>query len=157
MLAAAKSGWTAERRFGPIIPAQHIAHAEVLLLNGDEAGSLSELEYASAHGWTGHYAPVADLQDPIFDPIRKHPRFKAVELRIAQTRERERQELAAHMGRIAISKIGPRRTQLVNRLDRGDAASFQLFIDGRHQPVQAGLVLGLGARDQHVLGVRGAQ
>jgi tetratricopeptide (TPR) repeat protein len=95
LLAAEKAGWAAERKFGPITASLHVSHAEALLLGGDRNGALSELEYATARGWTGHFSPQADLQDPNFDPIRKHPRFKAVERRIAQTQARERRELAA--------------------------------------------------------------
>lgn len=95
LLAAERAGWAAERRFGPLMPPLHVAHAEALLLSGDPNGALSELEYAAARGWTGHFSPIADLHDPNFEPIWNHPRFKAVERLIVQTQARERRELAA--------------------------------------------------------------
>jgi hypothetical protein len=36
-----------------------------------------------------------DLADPVFDAIRNHPRFKAVEQRIAAWQAKELRELAA--------------------------------------------------------------
>ena len=42
-------------------------------------------------------------------------------------------------------------------LAAGDARRVELRVDLRQQPRQSGLVLGLGAGDQHVLGVRCAQ
>src|SRR4029453_7475490 len=41
--------------------------------------------------------------------------------------------------------------------NRRDAAFLQLIVDRRHQPIKPGLILCLGASNQHVLGVGGAQ
>ena len=94
----------AERRYRQSLsarddnPMQHVGYIEILLATGRNDDALTALEGAVRRtGSRGSGPPLLrlELAEPIFDPIRNHPRFKAVERRIAAWRAKELRELAA--------------------------------------------------------------
>jgi adenylate cyclase len=85
-----------EEHFGDEdVPAGYV---ELLLVAGRPEAALGALEQALRPPGLGRGRPAfyrLDLTDPIYDPIRSHPRFKAVERRIAAWRAKELRDLAA--------------------------------------------------------------
>ena len=91
----------AERHYDEDI---HAGYVELLLVVGRREAALDALEQAiRRQGLRGRPPPVAriDLSDPVFNPIRNHPRFKAVERFVAAWRAKELRELAPAGVRIA--------------------------------------------------------
>ena len=93
----------AERRYRQTgsygIAADHAGYVQLLVAAGryDEALAALERVQRLTIGWSGGGPPGAwlNLEDPIYDPIRNHPRFTAAEQRVAAWRAKERRELAA--------------------------------------------------------------
>jgi TolB-like protein/Tfp pilus assembly protein PilF len=94
----------AERRYREALrvrdnrPEQHVGYIELLLATGRLNEALNALERALDQAGSRSNGPTVlllDLADPIFDPIRNHPRFKAVERRLAAWRRKELRVLAA--------------------------------------------------------------
>lgn len=93
----------AEQRYRQLLssrdnePEQHRGFIELLIATGRHDEALAALEQALGRkGARGSGPPVLliDAADPMFDPIRNHRRFKAVERRIADWRTKELRELA---------------------------------------------------------------
>ena len=70
-------------------------HAAILILAGHREPALDRLERAVATGWIEQWMPLVDLSEALWDPVRDHPRFRAVLARLEQIRVRERRELAS--------------------------------------------------------------
>ena len=94
----------AERRFKQGLAQRHYdtdihpGYVHLLLVTGRRDAALVELEQvARSPGLRGEGPPILrlDLADPVYDPIRNQPRFKAVERRVAAWQARERRDLIA--------------------------------------------------------------
>ena len=73
------------------------AHAELLMLGGRRDAALASLELAASRGGAGSAEaryPILDLAEPVFDPVRNHLRFRAIQQRVEAWQARERRELA---------------------------------------------------------------
>ena len=73
-------------------------YIELMVVTGRTDAALTALEQALRPTAVGLGRPAyyrLDLSDPVFDPIRKYPRFKAVEAKIAAWRAKELRELRA--------------------------------------------------------------
>lgn len=76
----------------------HPGYIELLLVAGRRGAALVELERAArTPGLRGLAPPIVRLElgDPVYDPIRREPRFKEVERRVAAWQAKERRDLAA--------------------------------------------------------------
>lgn len=92
----------AERRYRQSgsygIAADHAGHVQLLVVAGRYNEALAALDRVErmTMGWDGSFpAWWLNLEDPIYNPIRNHPQFKAVEARIAAVQAKELRELAA--------------------------------------------------------------
>lgn len=78
-------------------PMQEVLRARLLALKGRNEAALTALDRAATLGWLDQFWPYFGMGDPLFDPIRRDPRFRAVEHRIQASVRRERAELADQM------------------------------------------------------------
>jgi tetratricopeptide (TPR) repeat protein len=78
--------------------ADHAGYVQLLVIAGRPSEALAALDRVQRMTVAWESGPPVvwlNLHDPIYDPIRDHPRFKAVERRIAAWRAKELRELAA--------------------------------------------------------------